>query len=371
MKKKSFLIDCSSLMTGGGIQVALSFLTDLVIKKKSNYFNLYLSEPLMVIIKEQNSSLLESYKSVYVRKTPHYISVIINIFWYKNFDIVFCLFGPAYFLVKPKYLVSGFARPAIIYPDILDNIGIRKHFQKIKNWIHKVLFLRSDHLIVETFFVKSKLLRFSNYIKDENISVVHNYMSSDFVKGVNKNCGLLSKGIEKEKEIKLLFVGANYKHKNLYILASVFEKLFTDYGFEIKLFVTMNKIDFERLSDKLKKFSLNLGYIPPYRLKSVMKSADALIFPSLLECFSITPIEAMYCNLPIISSDREFIREFCLDVPFYFEPTQEISIVKAILEFINYGNKLQEKLQKGFKLASKYKNSMNRTNKYLKIIEAN
>ena len=78
-----------------------------------------------------------------------------------------------------------------------------------------------------------------------------------------------------------------------------------------------------------------------------------------------------YCKLPIICSNRQFIKEFCDDVPFYFEPTQQISIVKAILDFINSKNDLQDKLKKGVRLSSKYKNSMNRTKQYIKIIESN
>jgi len=195
-------------------------------------------------------------------------------------------------------------------------------------------------------------------------------MSSDFVKGTKKICMRLPLSDDKEGEIKLLFVGANYKHKNINILSSVFETLSQEYRVIVKFFVTMNKTDFEKLSDKLKKHTYNLGYIPSHSLSNVMKNADALIFPSLLECFSITPIEAMYCKLPIICSNRPFIKEFCDDVPFYFEPTQQSSIVKAILDFINSKNDLQGKLKKGVRLASKYKNSMNRTKQYIKIIEA-
>ena len=69
---------------------------------------------------------------------------------------------------------------------------------------------------------------------------------------------------------------------------------------------------------------------------------DAIIFPSLLECFSATPLEAMAMEKPFFASDREFIRDVCSDYALYFDPEDPISAANVINDYLenSYGKGL-------------------------------
>lgn len=370
--KNKVLIDCSAIHTGGGLQVALSFINDLPEDNSLHDLNLYMSKEIEDALIKKNSDYRKSFKTVKVKYRNILFEILLNFNWYRNFDIVFCLFGPAYFIFKPRRLISGFARPSLIYPEMdYNQLYIKRVMQRIKNTVHYLLLMRSDEFIVETKRVRDLLRsKLRNGNRDKKISVVYNCLSQEFVQAKSDRATYCKNFDKSVDSVNFLYVGSNYAHKNLNILSTVFDELKNILHINIRLFVTMSDNDFDALNDNLKTYCHNLGYVNPGSLQSLMGQCDALLFPTLLECFSITPIEAMYCELPIICSDRPFIREFCKDTPFYFEPHDSSSITNAILDFINSDERrLNDKTAKGRTLAMSYDNSLIRTNKYLKRLE--
>ncbi|MEM7928074.1 glycosyltransferase, partial [Morganella morganii] len=95
-----------------------------------------------------------------------------------------------------------------------------------------------------------------------------------------------------------------------------------------------------------------------------------LIFPSLLESFSATPVEAMKMKVPVIASDLPFVRSICKDSAFYFNPLDPYSIAESI--FYAYSNKelCQQKISAADKIVSQLPTAKDRANDYIKIINA-
>ena len=97
-----------------------------------------------------------------------------------------------------------------------------------------------------------------------------------------------------------------------------------------------------------------------------------VIFPSLLECFSATPIEAMIMKKPVFASDRLFVRQSCDGFVNYFDPNSPESIAKSIYIYF-----LQNELQRSsfvdsaYNHALKYNNPSSRALKYIKTMEFN
>ena len=58
---------------------------------------------------------------------------------------------------------------------------------------------------------------------------------------------------------------------------------------------------------------MSLAQCPSY-----FKELDGIILPSLLECFSATPLEALIMGKPIFLSDRQFNKDVVGDFYFYF-----------------------------------------------------
>lgn len=360
--KKKILLDCSSIESGGGAQVSISFLKDLIKNNLSYNYSLYLSSALLETCKNQKIKVYEEFNEVKVRKFPYILSIFCNAFWYKNFDVVFNIFGPPYYLFKPKKIISGMARGQIFYPNIFWEKDIFHQFMiKVKALIHKIIFkYRVNILIVEANHVKKKCKKFFN----KKIIVVENCLSRDFVYGNKK----LKKLKRLKNQFNLLYVGANYSHKNLYILGDAITDASIYLNQPIKLILTLKDKEYYNLPNKLKKISLNLGIVSASELKSVYFKSTAIIFPSLLEAFSITPIETMFCKKPLIASDRDFIREFCMKIPYYFDPVNSKSITSAIIKCFKNLKKNTMRLKKGRKISEKYQNSLVRTQKYIRII---
>jgi glycosyltransferase involved in cell wall biosynthesis len=65
-------------------------------------------------------------------------------------------------------------------------------------------------------------------------------------------------------------------------------------------------------------------------LNAVMRRAEALLFPSLLEGFGLPVLEAMACGLPVITSDRSSLPEVAGEAALYVDPDDPASIATAI-----------------------------------------
>ncbi|MOA18610.1 Glycosyl transferases group 1 [compost metagenome] len=96
---------------------------------------------------------------------------------------------------------------------------------------------------------------------------------------------------------------------------------------------------------------------------------DAVIFPSLLECFSATPLEAMAMQKPLFASDRGFVRDVCGDFAWYFNPLSADSAADVIAEYITkHHGKNQERLAAARRHVLNFSNARQRAENYLNII---
>ncbi len=79
------------------------------------------------------------------------------------------------------------------------------------------------------------------------------------------------------------------------------------------------------------------GHLQMTDLTKIVASADALIYPSLFEGFGIPAVEARYCGVPVISSNRASLPEVAGADAIYFDPENVEELKQAITKFI--GNK--------------------------------
>ena len=113
---------------------------------------------------------------------------------------------------------------------------------------------------------------------------------------------------------------------------------------------------------------ISVGTINVNQCPSFYQHIDALIFPSLLESFSVTPLEAMFMKKQVIASDRAFIRNVCLDYAYYFDPMDSKSIASVINQyFLNKSNDLSM-IESAHEHAMSFSSAKNRAEKYLEII---
>ncbi|MFQ2857142.1 glycosyltransferase [Aeromonas caviae] len=345
----SNLIFASNLHCGGAVQVATSFIVELVqqdailLKTTDLWISTVIEKELSSL--SINLSIFNQVKVVdfYGIKKPK------NSLFNKAYDSCFIVFGPVYYPLNSKKYIVGFAQAWIAYStnDAYRKLSLIQRLKsKAKFFIQDLLFRRYNHLVVEHQHVKDALLK-KGYTMP--ISIVSNSYASifdnpemwvpiDFPKFDNNNAPVIG------------YVGRAYPHKNLDILIPVNKILSSRYGLNVNFLFTLNNDEMRYLKfDKIDNFyttdSISLAQCPAFYQK-----IDALIFPSLLECFSATPLEAMKMQKPILASDYPFVSGVCKNAATYFDANNAEDIAKSIYELFISPDKIALQVETGNQL---------------------
>jgi glycosyltransferase involved in cell wall biosynthesis len=75
----------------------------------------------------------------------------------------------------------------------------------------------------------------------------------------------------------------------------------------------------------------HLDYLAREALSDVMRGAEALVFPSLLEGFGLPVVEAMACGVPVIVSRASSLPEVAGEAGLYVDPASPAEIASAIM----------------------------------------
>lgn len=363
------LINASNLHNGGGVQVAISFIYELslMIDKNLNYLHIITSKQVDEGLKRLNTELYRfgSYEVINTYGLQALRSGLNKRI--KNYELVFTIFGPNYLRVRPKKNIVGFAQPWIINFDnpISQNLSLltrKKLWMKFNlQWL---FFLRSDHYIVELEHVKEKLHHIKK-VPNRHISVVYNTVSSIYKHkkkwtpiDLNKTKGCLYLGI----------VTRDYPHKNLDVLPKVAQALEVNHNLPVHFYTTLDEDEWSKRNTFFKEHVSTVGYLSPEECPSFYEQIDGVIFPSLLECFSATPLEALVMEKPLFASDRGFVRDVCQDYAIYVDPLNANDIALKIANYFQSDKIDKVKLKKAKEHAFNFSSAKGRAENYLKII---
>ena len=195
-----------------------------------------------------------------------------------------------------------------------------KHFFDFKrNLWHffvrpKKLIKRADKIICVSENTKFDLINFFN-IKKEKI-VVNRLGISNIYRKLEDSEIQDFKDKYNLNDNFLLYVGTIEPRKNLDCVLSVFEKLSCDFH-DLELVIcgdfgwAKRKFDyvFNKLKEPIKSKIKFLGYINDDELPKLYNSAKIFIWPSFYEGFGLPPLEALACNLPVVSSNNSSMPE--------------------------------------------------------------
>jgi len=99
---------------------------------------------------------------------------------------------------------------------------------------------------------------------------------------------------------------------------------------------------------------LYTDYVPDEDLPKFYSYADLLVHPSLSEGFGLTPLEAMACGTPVISSTGGSLKEVIGDSGMFFEPTDTDSMGRLIVKVLGDGDLRKRLVEKGFAQTLKF-----------------
>jgi glycosyltransferase involved in cell wall biosynthesis len=337
-RKKTLLVSCANLHAGGGVAVATSFLNILSRTTAAERVTVLCSSEV-----EKNllamSTPVEHFSSYY-----RFDQRGIRALWqrkpvrYRDFDVIFTVFGPQYALPLGSKSVVGMAQAWIVYPrnaayTLLPSLRVRV-LTRLKYEIQALFFWHAQKLVVEQEHVRIGL-RKRRIFRDMAIELVPNAVDSAHLDESSWQPVSLPASAS---SIKLGVVARNSLHKNLQILPEVKDLLLSDYELDVDIFVTLPDEEWANCPKEFTSKLKNAGQLNTAQTPSFYAEMDGVIFPSLLECYSATPIEALAAGKPLFASNLPFIRDTVGQHGYHFDPLDVQDIAETIARYFNSGS---------------------------------
>lgn len=220
---------------------------------------------------------------------------------------------------------------------------VRKYY----NWFFPKFAQQAASIVTVSEYSKNDIAKCFN-VDLNKITVAHNGANLAF-EPITED----EKNQVKEKYSKgnpyFVFVGALNPRKNVASLLKAFDifidKTKLDYSLVIvgePMFMT-DDITQALKGMKHKNLVEFSGRLQVNELRMVMGGATALVFVPYFEGFGIPMVEAMYCHVPIIASNKTAMPEVAGDAAYYVDPYNISSIADA-MEIVATDHKLREAL---------------------------
>jgi len=193
----------------------------------------------------------------------------------------------------------------------------------------------------------NRLATVSEYSK-KDISTKYNINQSK-IDVVYNGCNQLYGPVDNETKLSIrkkytdgkeyfIFIGALHPRKNIPGLLKAFENFKRTTESSIKLLIVGTQMfkssELKKTWDSIdcKKEIIFTDRLEPGELNKVLSSAMALSFVPYFEGFGIPILEAMYCDVPVICSNRTSMPEVAGDAALYADPFSVDSITEAMIK---------------------------------------
>ena len=326
----------------------------------------------------------EGYDS-YNPRNPNFKKYLANNTWY-SFDEQIRFFLKVLWQNLDLYYVPHFNIP-ILYPKkivtAIPDMTMHTFSVESATTLPKPYFLLKKLVYRFVFwwalFKSKKVIVPSKTVRKEFVETFKNLPSSKFVfapEGVDPDLTRLSAdpevvlkkyGIEKPY---ILHVGSMYLHKNVDGLVEMFKILRNKYDYKGKL-VLVSKIDkfSKRMNERVKKEGLGESIIlPAFRapnpssdivvsdeeVSALRSQAEAYVFASFAEGFSLTALESMVFNLPCAISRIPVHEEVHGDSVLYFDPHDPQNMAEVVNQLLTNEDLRKELIRKGHEQVKKY-----------------
>ncbi len=296
-----------------------------------------------------NIKIIEFNEKIYSFKEQFEFPKVIpvcDVFWCPHFNVPL-------FRVKAKKIIST------IY-DVNHLAGFNKS-SFLKELYAKILYKsaikKSDTIITISEFSKSEIIKHTG-VAPSKIQLIYC--------GVNQES--FSNQLEELENLVLpkkyiLYVGNVKPHKNLISLLKSYSILTKEFKNEYKVVIVGKKegfitkenqiLDFIYKND-LKENIFFTGYIKDNQIPTVYKNASLFVFPSLYEGFGLPILEAMCCNIPVISSDAASLKEVGGNAVEYFSPLDYNQLASTIAKVIGNISLQNDLISKGKQQIKKF-----------------
>lgn len=359
---REILIDASNLHVGGGVQVASSFISELDEIAALNRSN----RPwLRNVVVHASTPVLENVGRPVLhirclqRDTSPRKQMLASLTRRSSCAITFTIFGPTYQLRRHAVTIAGFADGTSLRP------GRRTVRSLLRQRLSRRFFTQQvDTVVVEASQVADDVSRAWG-IDPARIRVVPNVLNKTV-----RDHPPIEPTATPSRPFVLGYPTRFYPHKNLTVLGRAAQHLHEVAHVDVRFLLTLTPEEWTHLDPLTKKYSTTVGSVPTKDLPAFYSRCHAVVFPSLNESFSATPLEAHHFRLPLVASDRGFVRSISKDTAFYFEPTDHVDVAHAIHDVMRLPPQaLSDQLDRARALVDDWTTARERAEMYLDLIE--
>jgi glycosyltransferase involved in cell wall biosynthesis len=368
------LIDAGNLRHGGGVQVAASFLQEVATMSRSGTHGPYPWLPGLIVeaSEEVIANLSEETRRILRPRLVKGRWYRVKARWrQKELDVEFTIFGPAYGGRRAANHLVGFADGTSVYPRPPELPKARWWeylVGRLRTLLSRRSFLKSDRIVVETPALKSKLVEVIGFPRDD-IDVVPNTYHQVFVEPTI-DASFVSNVRERTQDAFVFaFISRGYPHKNLDFLGLVGAHLWDDHSMKCRFLVTLTAEEWAVRTPAFRRYALNVGVLRINEVPSAYAASDFAIFPSLLEAFSATPLEALVSKTLLFASDRDFVRTVVGDAAVYFDPSNARETASVIAQVIGDPGRREVQARRAAGILPLLPSASERARQYLCIID--
>lgn len=203
--------------------------------------------------------------------------------------------------------------------------------------VDRIAMWRAARIIVPAFYWKNELVR-RFHLPGNKIKVTYESVSGDFKKtGDKKSFGM--------KKPFVVYTGNLYPHKNIPVLLNAIRLL----GGEVSLaLVGARSVFTDRAREMINRMQVSdyvhlLGRLTDREISQLYARASAFIFPSVIEGFGLTGLEAMAAGLPVIAANASCLPEIYGKAAVYFDPESPKDLSEKIYRVV-FDNRLNKTL---------------------------
>jgi len=213
------------------------------------------------------------------------------------------------------------------YPEFLPYLT-RKYYQ----YFFPKFIKKANRIITVSNFCKLEISEKYN-IELENIDVVYNSTRENYLP-INEEEKKQVRNKYTEGQLYFLFIGPIHLRKNLNNAIKAFSIYKRNCNDKSKLVVTGSHM--WRSLRNTKQFEINddvvfTGYLSNHELYKVTSAAICLLYVSYYEGFGMPILEAMSCNVPVITSNRSAMPEVAGDAAIVINPENIDAIADAMI----------------------------------------
>lgn len=367
------LLDGTTLMHGGGVQVGLAVLSNAA--GSGLRWHAVLSANLA---RECPAEVLEAMASVRVVPTAgrgrlwHAQRLLREAYRLCRPDVTFSVFGPPCWL-PPCPHIQGFARGHMVYPEVLSRYPYCGRLRmRLHNAKDRFAVSRGDRFIAESRAVRERLSRTAG-IAPDRVAVVANTYSPFF-----SEC-LRRQGPKPPRATKLIAVPATYyAHKNLEVVPHVAARLqaLLSTPFRFLLTIPPSGRGWRAIAEVAARLAIQdsvrtLGVVPHAGIARLYSLSDAVFLPTWLESSTATYPESFAAEVPLITSDLDFARELCGDAALFVDPFDPAAAAEAIARVLTDTELAQSLIERGrAALAANYVSPEEKWRRQLLALEA-